>query len=436
MNIPIRQLIVTATFFGLTIVFSEISQAQCTSAPAQPGTISGALTTCQNITQTYSIAPVPTATSYTWNFPAGWMGSSNGTSISLIAGPNSGTISVMANNACGSSANQTLSVTAYPAPPSTINPYGNIKLCVGKSIELTSNMGTNLSHQWFLTGLPILNATGSNLIVSTPGTYYVQIMDNHNCATASNQVTIISYPNPPKPSIFATGPLKFCTGDSVLLSTSAIGNLIWSNGAHSSSMLIKKGDHYWVSIIDTNGCRSFSDTLSIISADYPIANAGPDVTYYKGESATLHGSGSVNFSWSPSNFLDNATSPDPMVNTTETTAYILTVTDTIGCADSDTVIVHVENQPEIVPANTFTPNGDGINDIWIITMSNRVKRLDVVVFSRSGDKVFESKTEYNTPWDGTWKGKRVPDAAYYYTLNYTLMDGTDHTGNGSVTILR
>jgi len=82
----------------------------CT-VPAQPGPISGNTTVASGSSQTYSIASVTGATSYTWTLPSGWSGSSTTTSINTTAGSTGGTISVRANNSCGSSIERTLAVT-------------------------------------------------------------------------------------------------------------------------------------------------------------------------------------------------------------------------------------------------------------------------------------------------------------------------------------
>jgi hypothetical protein len=106
----------------------------CT-VPGQPGTISGNTSVAAGSSQTYSIAAVANATSYTWSLPSGWSGSSTSTSITTTAGSAGGTISVTANNACGASAARTLAVTiatcTLPAQPGAIS--GNTSVASGSS---------------------------------------------------------------------------------------------------------------------------------------------------------------------------------------------------------------------------------------------------------------------------------------------------------------
>lgn len=88
----------------------------------------------------------------------------------------------------------------------------------------------------------------------------------------------------------------------------------------------------------------------------------------------------------------------------------------------------------IVPSNHFTPNGDAYNDTWIIANINSLKKYDVIVFNKWGQKVYEQKDNY-VPWDGNWNGIKAADATYYYII--TFEDGKDKkTIKGDVTILR
>lgn len=94
---------------GFNVNWFSFSSGGCL-VPAQPGTITGNTSVTAGSSQTYSIAAVANATSYTWTLPSGWSGSSTSTSITATAGAAGGTISVVANNSCGSSTARTLTV--------------------------------------------------------------------------------------------------------------------------------------------------------------------------------------------------------------------------------------------------------------------------------------------------------------------------------------
>jgi hypothetical protein len=123
------------TAWGYSVYELEVYGTSGCTLPAQPGTISGNTTVTSGSSNTYSIASVSGATSYTWTLPSGWSGSSTTTSITSTAGSAGGTISVKANNACGASAVRTLAVTVGS---STTN------LALNKPTTTSSIEGTGL----------------------------------------------------------------------------------------------------------------------------------------------------------------------------------------------------------------------------------------------------------------------------------------------------
>ena len=87
--------------------------------PATPGTISGSASVCPGISQTYSVAAVTGATSYTWTLPNGWTGTSTTRTITVTSGTTGGDIIVTAENDCAISDPGTLSVTVKDGTPAT-----------------------------------------------------------------------------------------------------------------------------------------------------------------------------------------------------------------------------------------------------------------------------------------------------------------------------
>jgi gliding motility-associated-like protein len=96
----------------------------------------------------------------------------------------------------------------------------------------------------------------------------------------------------------------------------------------------------------------------------------------------------------------------------------------------DQVYIKVLKNP-VIP-NTFTPNGDGINEKWEITYLKDFPNAKVQVFTRAGQTVFESDG-YSKAWDGMYKGKPLPFDTYYYIIE----PGSGHDPiTGYVTILK
>lgn len=170
-------------------------------------------------------------------------------------------------------------------------------------------------------------------------------------------------------------------------------------------------------LIVTNGICTDSDTVTITTLTPPVANAGPDVEIITGMTATIGGtptgpSGST-YAWGPSTGLGDPTQGNPVASPSATTTYTVVVTDANGCTDSDTMTVIVV--PEIDFPNGFTPNGDGINDVWVIDNIYLFPNCQVEVYNRWGELLFVS-IGYNTPWDGRYDGKDLPVGTYYYII--------------------
>ncbi len=169
--------------------------------------------------------------------------------------------------------------------------------------------------------------------------------------------------------------------------------------------------------INSHGC--YSDTVSkqITVYPYPTVYAGPDRVVLSGGRVTLLSQVSGNqlqYLWTPSTYLSSIYILNPTcIAPQNDITYTLRVTAEGGCASSDDVFVKVLKMPRI--PNTFTPNGDGINDVWTIQYLEDYPNNRLQVFTRAGQLVYESRGNYKA-WDGKYKGKPLPYDTYYYIL--------------------
>jgi hypothetical protein len=164
----------------VTFGFFMAKYIPCNAPPVQPSAIIGTNSFCFNTNQlTFSLNPITSVSSYTWSFPSAWTGSSISDSIIINLSNLSGTISVTANNGCGSSLSQALAITANPLPTVSITTSDSI-LCIGQNATLTAN-GAN-TYSWN-TG-----NTGSTEIVSPiSNTNYTVIgIDANGCENTSS----------------------------------------------------------------------------------------------------------------------------------------------------------------------------------------------------------------------------------------------------------
>lgn len=126
------------------------------------------------------------------------------------------------------------------------------------------------------------------------------------------------------------------------------------------------------------------------------------------------------------------------LNVKEPGIYTVMITDSItGCIDFFDKEFETQNCDWEIP-NVFTPNGDGINDLFEIQIGERgqfvetfIPQLQIVIFNRHGRRVFEHNDYYNNWWDGG----NVPDGTYFYVIQYARQ-GEIKYAEGSVTIIR
>lgn len=194
---------------------------------------------------------------------------------------------------------------------------------------------------------------------------------------------------------------------------------------------------YWVV---AGGVRNDGATISAechfnISVDGPGADvtgvdfsAGPDVVIPEGGSTQLHATGGTTYTWTPNSGLSGDQVPDPVAQPNETTAYAVS-TDLHGCTYTDTVVVEVVRL--VNPVNTFSPNGDGINDVWEVPELMNYPQADVSIYDRWGQRVYHS-IGYKEPFDGAG----LPTATYYWYIQVNDVKGRSDPYTGYVTLVR
>jgi len=188
-----------------------------------------------------------------------------------------------------------------------------------------------------------------------------------------------------------------------------------------------------LNLIGAGVCFIPADSMTVKFIPPPTVNAGGIRYVLKNRTITLNPTVSddnVHYLWSPNIDINNDTLKNPTITGDVDRVYTLTVTDSRGCVSQDTTLIKVS--PPINIDNTFTPNGDGVNDYWDITGLIAYVNASVDIFDRYGQKVFHS-LGYPKPWDGTINGKQLPVGVYYYVIN------TNFNGQvlaGYVTIIR
>ncbi len=269
-----------------------------------------------------------------------------------------------------------------------------------------------------------------NIIDNTKSQSYKFIADFNQCASDTSMVIEIYN------SVLATKSIKVCPNelykgnffqrDTILVDTlqskngcdSIVIDNVTVNDTNSISELVSicAGDIYQNHLYneDTvliyhlkniNNCDSnYVVNLNILPR--PIIIAEKDTAINIGEEVELTVKGGVKYIWSNGS-IDSIIYVSPF----ETTIYVVSLTDSNGCSNSDSVLVKVYNSRVVIP-NSFSPNMDDKNDYFYPVFLGQEKVSSMHIFNRWGELVFDGVM----PWDGTFEGELQPSGLYTYSI--------------------
>ena len=171
-----------------------------------------------------------------------------------------------------------------------------------------------------------------------------------------------------------------------------------------------------LTVTDNYGCHfSESDHITIVVQPPVPAYAGHDTIAVIGEPHQLLATGGVSYAWTPSNDLNFSNIANPLATLDHDQLFQVTVTDVAGCIGNDNVYVQVYPGPSYHIPNAFSPNGDGLNDIFRVVPAGISYTEWFRIFNRFGEMVFESN-QWLKGWDGTFRGKKQPVGNYVWVL--------------------
>lgn len=286
------------------------------------------------------------ATGYTWSISPPSAGTiSNGGIVTWNPSfSGQATVSVNASGCNGPSATSSTQITVNGAVQNPAPPVGTLLRCqgVGSDVYVTSSLNAT-SFTWSVSPVnagTISGTTNSESINWNPGfSGSASVCVIANGCGISNQIctTVTVNPLPVVPTIQASGPLVFCDGNSVTLTSSSPNNNLWSPGNQTGlSINVTQSGTYTVTVSDNNQCSSTSSPVTVVvnpSPPEPLITVLGDLTLCPGESVTLVSSSNANNSWS------NGASTTS-ITLTQGGVYTVTVTDNQMCmATSDPVIV-------------------------------------------------------------------------------------------------
>lgn len=297
-----------------------------------------------------------------------------------------------------------LEILTTPLPVVEVFPKDS-SICDTDSITLYTDIGYD-NYLWNngYSNTPIIT-------VSFVGSYFVEVTDSMGCTGISDTADIDFLPDP-LISILPEEPV-ICYGENIILTASGANTYMWSpfvslSDSAGSTVVASpmKKQIYTVTGTDINGCTNSEDVIVQV---IPV----PEIFLYDsayvclGSQVTLSPGIFSSYKWQDGSVL-------PYYDVIYPGLYWVTV-DHSGCIASDTILMLPCS--ELWVPNSFTPNGDGKNDVFKAVGSGKIKSFEMLIFNRWGERVFESNN-INNGWNGTFNENPSPEGVYHWIIIY------------------
>lgn len=345
-------------------------------------------------------------------------------------------LKVQTNNGCNS-LEKVLPVKIHPLP---IVNFGLPVVCLPEGKALFSNKtlipdgsAGSLQYRWnFGDAKDTLSSNSKDPIhyYKQLGNYNVKLIaiSKDQCKDSLTQILMDVFPQPKASfqsldSVCIGAPIQFFDRtDGIVKPVDAwfwnFGDRI-SSSSQNPTHLYKVADTFRTRFFARTTVGCYSDTIykSIVVHAYPKISAGPEIFALDDADTKINATAIGNrlrYQWTPATYLNYLDSLQPFIKSPQSDIlYQLSVTGSGNCTSTDQVKMHVLRKP-LIP-NTFTPNGDGVNETWTIKNLEVYPDCVVEVYASNGQLVFKS-TGYKFSWDGKKNGSDLPSGTYYYVV--------------------
>jgi gliding motility-associated-like protein len=367
---------------------------------------------------------------------------------SVVNSPGNYQLISTAPSGCADTAIVTLSVTANP----TVVITDPATICLPLTANLsdpavTAGSTAGLSYSYWQD--PGATLVFSDAAAAMEGVYYIKGTNSTGCFDIK-PVTVSVYP---LPVVTGGNDVGICDRDSSAVLNAVVSNSTvpvtyqWEPAVTggiesplSASTLVKPSttpQQYIVTVTDGYGCNYLvSDTVMVTKQPPVPAFAGNDTIAVVGLPHQLMASGGANYIWSPDNVLNNPYIANPLATmTADSTLFAVTVIDIAGCRGYDSVWVKTYDGITFYVPNAFSPNGDGINDVFRPIPVGIVSTDLFRIFNRYGQLVFETN-QWMKGWDGTYKGVAQAVGNYVWIVKGKGRNGKIIEMKGNVVLVR
>ena len=379
---------------------------------------------------------------WAWNVNNGSQTGSSNTLSYLYAFTGTYPVTLIATNAHGCKDTVTKTITINPLP--IINAGLDTSICVGDAATISATGG--VSYVWTpATNLTCPNCQTTNAAPTTATIFTVTGTDALGCKNIDNvNVNIQTITT----STAGNGG-EICDDSTFQLLVYGAQHYEWKPSATLDNNLIPNpiaSPHVttvYTVLAWEGSCPPDSHQVRVTVWPKPIVNAGSDETIVAGTSVMLQATASnaIQYLWTPTTTLSCETCSNPTAKPSVTTQYHVTAISSKGCKNSDSVVVIVIcDQGQLFIPNLFSPNGDGMNDVFYPRGDGLKEITSFRVFDRWGEIVFE-KTNMNLNvesdgWNGTFKGQPLAPDVYVYMLEGICETGEKINWKGDISLVR
>ncbi len=374
------------------------------------------------------------------------------------------------SSTCTSSVPVVMAQNLFP-PLARISGTSVILTCVTPSVVLSNNSTWGAGNP-FPKPLPVVSSLWEGPSPQLPrensttydafyqGSYTMTATDLNNGCRSTTVVTVEEDRVYPLVEAPLEKPMLGCGALSTpivpQISTSTVGLVYnWTSsgtqtvsGATSRTLTAFSTGVYRVVVTDTeNGCATeatmevFSDTLVADIEAEKVSGYAPFTVTLHNKSHTSQDSVDIESLWVFGNSLTASLSSVTSTNVTyhQPGQYTVTLFARKGeCLDTAKVVIAVDIPSQMVIPNVFTPNGDGVNDLFFLQRSSNLSQITALIYDRWGNKVYEVSSEKGQiEWDGTtMTGKEAPTGTYFYIITAKGFDGKEYDEKGTLSLIR
>ncbi|NNV55192.1 PKD domain-containing protein [Limnovirga soli] len=383
--------------------------------------------------------------SYTWNFGDNTTASTqNANYIYKNTGTFQVALELINQNGCVDSLIKQVTVIASPNVDAGVDSF----LCAGQSIVLNGN-GANL-YNWVPDNS--LSCTACASPVATPlisSKYFLTGIDTTSGCPYNDSVFVL-VKQPFNVSVNKSID-TVCIGNTIQLAASGAELYNWSppeglNAVNIANPLASPVNTslYTVTGRDDKNCFTDSKTIQVIAAPLPVFDIiDNNVTFPAGTSFVIRTSNSpdvVSWKWSPATDLSCIDCAQPTTKANKSIQYTGIASTAFGCSASDKInVIGICKDELVFVPNTFSPNGDNINDKFYPRGAGFYQIKSMRIFNRSGQLVFEklhfAANNAAEGWDGTYRSKKLGADVFLFFIEIICNDGKMYTLKGDITLL-